>query len=70
MADLVYSLEGKKDARASDVKKALEKWGRVEIVEASFRGEENLSRAVSLLTIVFAQSLAKRSLRLLPLFIS
>jgi translocation protein SEC63 len=47
MADIVYNLEEKQDARARDVKTALQKWGRVEIVEASFRGEEIPSKAVT-----------------------
>ena len=47
MADIVYNLEGKQDARAGDVKTALQKWGRVEIVEASFRGEEIFSKVVT-----------------------
>jgi len=38
MKDLLYMLEEKKDPRAGDVKAALQKWGRVEIVEATFRG--------------------------------
>ena len=39
MSDVLYSLEEKKDPRASDVKKTIQKWGRVEIVEATFKGE-------------------------------
>lgn len=39
MSDLLHSLEEKKDSRIEDVKKTLEKWGRVEIVEATFRGK-------------------------------
>jgi translocation protein SEC63 len=42
MSELLHSLEEKKDPRAGDVKKTLEKWGRVEIVEASFRGKSLL----------------------------
>ena len=38
MKDLLYMLEEKKDPRAGDVKAALQKWGRVEIIEATFRG--------------------------------
>ncbi len=38
MKDLLCVLEEKKDPRAGDVKEALQKWGHVEIVEATFRG--------------------------------
>ncbi|PPQ86765.1 hypothetical protein CVT25_012410 [Psilocybe cyanescens] len=37
MTDVLHSLEEKDDPRSKDVKKALEKWGRVEIVSASFK---------------------------------
>jgi translocation protein SEC63 len=39
MSDILHSLEEKKDPRTDDVRKTLEKWGRVEIIEASFRGK-------------------------------
>jgi translocation protein SEC63 len=42
MSDVLHSLEEKNDPRSNDVKKALEKWGRVEIVEAAFKGESSL----------------------------
>ncbi|EEB87109.1 hypothetical protein MPER_15679, partial [Moniliophthora perniciosa FA553] len=35
--DLVTELEQKGDGRAADVKKAVEKWGRLEIVDASYK---------------------------------
>ncbi|KDR74324.1 hypothetical protein GALMADRAFT_70989 [Galerina marginata CBS 339.88] len=38
LTDVLRSLEAKDDPRAADVKKALEKWGRVDIVDASFKG--------------------------------
>ncbi|CAA7269196.1 unnamed protein product [Cyclocybe aegerita] len=37
MSDLLFELEAKEDGRASDVRKAMEKWGRVEIVDAAFK---------------------------------
>ncbi|PPQ88728.1 hypothetical protein CVT25_009686 [Psilocybe cyanescens] len=37
MTDVLHSLEEKDDPRSKDVKKALEKWGHVEIVSASFK---------------------------------
>ncbi|ESK87828.1 translocation protein sec63 [Moniliophthora roreri MCA 2997] len=37
LSDLVAELEQKGDGRATDVKKAVEKWGRLEIVDASFK---------------------------------
>jgi len=39
MSDVLHSLEEKDDPRSKDVKKTLQKWGRVEIVEAVFKGE-------------------------------
>ena len=39
MTDLLHSLEEKKDPRLNNVRRTLEKWGRVEIVEAAFRGK-------------------------------
>ena len=39
MLDVLHSLEEKQDPRTDDVRKTLEKWGHVEIVEASFRGK-------------------------------
>lgn len=36
--DFLHKLESKNDSRAADVKKALAAWGRVEIVDAAFRG--------------------------------
>lgn len=38
MSEFLRSLEEKKDPRVSDVKKALERWGHVEIVDAAFKG--------------------------------
>lgn len=38
LTDLAEVLESKKDERASDVKKALDKWGAIEIVDAAFKG--------------------------------
>ncbi|KAF8655190.1 hypothetical protein AX16_003222 [Volvariella volvacea WC 439] len=35
--DLVQALEDKKDGRLTDVKKAAQRWGRLELVEASFK---------------------------------
>ncbi|KAJ3507822.1 hypothetical protein NLJ89_g6088 [Agrocybe chaxingu] len=37
MSDLLFELEAKEDGRARDVRKAMEKWGRVEIVDAAFK---------------------------------
>jgi translocation protein SEC63 len=36
--DFVQALEEKQDARLMDVRKAMEKWGRIEIVDAAFKG--------------------------------
>lgn len=38
ISDLVYTLEEKKDSRLDNVKKAIKTWGRVEIIDASFKG--------------------------------
>lgn len=38
MADFAHALEEKQDGRVVDVKKAMEKWGRADIVDASFKG--------------------------------
>ena len=38
LTDVLYSLEEKDDPRAQDVKKTLEKWGRVDLVSATFKG--------------------------------
>ena len=43
MSDVLHSLEEKDDPRSKDVKKTLEKWGRVQIVEAAFKGESSAS---------------------------
>jgi len=43
LSDVLHSLEEKNDPRSKDVKKTLEKWGRVEIVEAAFKGESSTS---------------------------
>ncbi|RDB15649.1 Translocation protein sec63 [Hypsizygus marmoreus] len=37
MGDFVHALEEKHDGRVVDVKKAMEKWGHVEIVDAAFK---------------------------------
>lgn len=37
MTDLLHALESKKDSRAADVKRAIQKWGKAEIVDASFK---------------------------------
>ncbi|KAF5388148.1 hypothetical protein D9615_000013 [Tricholomella constricta] len=37
MGDFVHALEEKHDGRVVDVKKAIEKWGRAEIVDAAFK---------------------------------
>ncbi|PPQ95847.1 hypothetical protein CVT26_015977 [Gymnopilus dilepis] len=37
MEDLLHELEEKHDERLSDVKKAVEKWGKVDIVDATFK---------------------------------
>ncbi|PPQ71741.1 hypothetical protein CVT24_006505 [Panaeolus cyanescens] len=37
MTDLLHALETKNDSRASDVKRAIQKWGKVEIVDAAFK---------------------------------
>jgi translocation protein SEC63 len=38
MSEFLRSLEEKEDPRASDVKKAMERWGHVVIVDAAFKG--------------------------------
>lgn len=38
LTDFADALESKKDERVGDVKKALEKWGAIEIVDATFKG--------------------------------
>jgi translocation protein SEC63 len=38
LAKFVESLEKKGDARVQDVRKALEGWGRLELVDVSFKG--------------------------------
>lgn len=38
MSQFLRSLEEKDDPRVNDVKKVMEKWGRVEIVDAAFKG--------------------------------
>ena len=37
--EYVGSLEQKKDGRVGDAKRALDAWGRLELVEVSFKGE-------------------------------
>jgi translocation protein SEC63 len=46
MPDLLYHLEEKKDPRTDDLKRTLEKWGRVEIVEATFRGKSFIDKPI------------------------
>lgn len=36
--DVLYTLEDKKDPRVPDIKKTLAKWGKVDLVSASFQG--------------------------------
>jgi len=36
--DFVQTLEEKQDDRLMDVRNAIEKWGRIEIVDAAFKG--------------------------------
>ena len=43
MSDVLHSLEEKNDPRSKDVKMTLQKWGRVEIVEAAFKGRSSRS---------------------------
>jgi translocation protein SEC63 len=38
MTEFLRSLEEKDDPRVNDVKKAMERWGHVEIVDAAFKG--------------------------------
>ena len=38
IGDFIDALEKKEDNRAIDVKKAVKKWGRAEIVDATFKG--------------------------------
>lgn len=40
VGDFVHALEEKQDGRLADVKKAVSKWGRLECVEASFKGRQ------------------------------
>lgn len=49
-ADIVKSLEEKHDSRAIDVKKAVDYWGRLEVVDASFKGG-HLSKEFTLFDI-------------------
>ena len=42
LPEVVTSLEAKKDARAADVKKALQKWSTIELVDASFKGPSSI----------------------------
>lgn len=39
--EVVTALEGRNDGRVDDIKKAVERWGRVEIVDAQFKGEHS-----------------------------
>lgn len=36
--EFVHTLEANKDARAPDIKKAINTWGRLDLVDLSFRG--------------------------------
>lgn len=38
MSEFLRSLEEKDDPRVNDVKKAMKKWGHIEIVDAAFKG--------------------------------
>ena len=40
--DVATQLEQKGDGRADDVKKAVDKWGRLEIVDAAYKGAHNM----------------------------
>ena len=46
MVDLLRVLEKKGDHRVPAVKKAMEKWGHVEMVDASFKGTSLLSLSI------------------------
>lgn len=39
MNELFNKLEGVSDGRVADVKKAIERWGKVDVVDASFKGD-------------------------------
>lgn len=39
--EVVTALEGRDHGRVDDIKKAVERWGRVEIVDAQFKGEHS-----------------------------
>jgi translocation protein SEC63 len=43
LTEVVNRLEEKGDERAADVKKALDDWGKVDVVDASFKGTSNIS---------------------------
>jgi translocation protein SEC63 len=43
LAEFVKSLEERGDRRVEDVRKALRGWGRLELVDASFKGERSPS---------------------------
>lgn len=43
MSEFLHFLEEKEDPRANDVKKALERWGHVEIVDAAFKGLQSFA---------------------------
>lgn len=38
LAELVDELEAKSDGRVDDVKKAVDRWGRLELVDAAYKG--------------------------------
>jgi translocation protein SEC63 len=45
VSDVLSALEKKQDSRAVDVKMALQKWGRIEIVDAAFKGSSRITTA-------------------------
>ncbi|KAF8905804.1 hypothetical protein CPB84DRAFT_1844796 [Gymnopilus junonius] len=54
MEDLLHELEEKKDERLVDVKRAMEKWGRVDIVDATFKviGEKTVTPSAIIYLLV------------------
>ena len=43
MSEFLRSLEEKDDPRVNDAKKVMERWGHVEIVDASFKGLQSFT---------------------------
>ena len=57
LADLIFSLEEKADDRVREVKKVASKWGKLDLVDASFRGSYPRSLPIFARTDAHIQSL-------------